>query len=198
MGNYFEGNLFIVLKKDIPKELKDALIQLSNCNEKTIPTQYAKEPCFQHERWNYPSFSFGYLAKADETDIVKYIDIEYEEYHSCENDDFELKKEYDKILEKFCAYYVEIRFCMKGYQKLGELYVDWLRPYMDLNKDFNYLGEIEDEDSTYHKKFYANEELLKQEENQRNYLCKDCPNKIDGLCDFYSICKRAYNIGKNS
>lgn len=196
MGNYFEGDLFIVLKKDIPDELKDALIQLSNWNSKEIPTKYEKEPCFQHERWDNPVFSFGYFVGPDEHGY--YLQVDYLDYQNSEKEDEDLKKEFDKMLEHFCGYYVKINFCMKGYQHLGELYVDWLRPYMNQSVEFNYLGEIEDEDSTYHKKFYANEELLKQEEDKRAYLCNDCPNKIDGLCNFFETCKRAYDLGKNS
>lgn len=189
MGNYYEGNLLIPLRKDIPDKLKNALFKISKHGNDEIPNEYIDQPCFQHERWNYPCFNFGSLLKEEDGSITTIDDIDGLNIQP-------INEIYEFIKKSFYCYYLRIDFCMKGYMQLGELYVNWLRPFMIKDKAFNYIGEIKDEDGTYHKKFYVDKDWLKQEERNRDYLCKDCPNKVYGLCDFYNICKRAYDLGK--
>lgn len=191
MGNYFQGTLTIPLRKDIPYELQLSLIKMCYWQEKCEkPKNWEHEPCFQHKRWDYPNFSYGFILQ-DETDSNSYNLLEYEGEPLC---DEEL---YPKEMWKFhIGYFFSIDFCMKEYQGLGELYVDWLRPYMDTK--FNYLGEIKDEDRTYRKKFYIDEKLVKDKIESRRYLCNGCNYFVEtDLCENYTICKRAYELGLN-
>lgn len=190
MGNYYEGTLRIPLKKNISKNLKNALIKMCYWQEEIKkPKEWENEECFKHERWDYPNFSFGFVLKENE-------DIEILEY---EGEDFNDETYYPKkFWQNLVGYYLDIRFCMKGYNQLGEKYINWLKPFMD-NKLSNYLGEIKDEDGTYKKQFFIDDTILKKEIDSRKYICNGCNNFNENfLCDNFDICKRAYNIGFNT
>lgn len=184
MGNYYEGILTIPLLKNISEDLKKALIGLSYWKE-TIekPKLWEKESCFQHERWDSPKMSFGFILKSG-----------YLEY---EGEPIEDETLYSKdFWNDLIGYYFQLNFCMKNYNNLGELYVEWLRPYV--NTEYGYLGNIHNEDQSYNKDFFINEDIFKQEIKDREYLCKSCDKFISTcLCKNYFYCCRAYNLGKN-
>ena len=174
MGNYYEGRLTFYLKKDIPEELVYDLYELSKDEIKKENLSFLKNTKWiQHERFSYPHY---YFESAVSDEGIK-----------CWN--------------------LEIDFCMKGYQlgfDLGSSIYDVLKPYIEERLyDMSYggsIGHIEDEDDTYDKIFYIDEELLEKEMERRSYICnKDCWYFRDKrLCDRYKWCERVYKLGRES
>lgn len=172
MGNYYEGHLTFYFKKDIPKDL---LLDLYKFNQREIKkeqlTVLRDTKWIQHERFNYPSY---YTYKEDSSD--SYV---------------------------FC-----VDFYMKGYllggNDLGESICDVLKPYLDEQSyDMSaggFIGRICDEDDSYDKSFYINDEFFKKEMERRSYICnKDCWYFWDKrLCDRYKWCERVYKLGRES
>ena len=176
MGNYYEGTLCFALRNDTPVEIINDLYKLSHCCDQC--KDYVKEDFemlqntkwFKHKRFNYPQYQFIKHELADR--------ITYE---------------------------LLIEFCMKGYREggddLGQDIYDTLKPYIDeLSYDLidGYIGNIYDEDGTYNRTFYVNEEKLKKRMEKRKYLCNSKCHLYhkDRLCIHYKICHRAYLIGK--
>ena len=191
MGNYYEGTLQIPLKKDIPEDLKNALIGLTACQgDKLKPLKWENEECFLHERWDYPSFEFGFILKYEDNEDIELIEFD-KSNPNLNNEDVYPKN----MLNYLYGYYLRIDFCMNGYQQLGEKYVNWLKPFMD-NSIIEYLGEIEDEDGHYKKQFFINENIFIEEMNSRKYICEGCDyfNK-DYLCENFNLCKKSYDKG---
>lgn len=178
MGNYYEGTLTFILRNDTPVEIINDLYKLSHCSDQC--EDYVKEDFkilqntkwFKHKRFNYPQYQF-----------IKH--------------DFDNRGTYELF----------IQFCMKGYidgdDDLGQDIYDTLKPYIDTTaydtSNGENLGNIHDEDGTYDKTFYADEDILKQEIKRRKYVCnQDCGGyKENCLCDRYAGCRRAYIRGLN-
>lgn len=169
MGNYYEGRMTFNLKKDLPKELLYELKILSSGSEHS--TEYFKvlkdTKWLRHERYDYP--------------------------------------EYILYIEDRC-YVFDIKFCMKGYRyegyNLGEDIYEFLKQYIDKSmydmSGGGYIGRIQDEDETYDKTFYVDYDLFYNEIERRKFLCnKDCWYfRENNLCDKYTVCERAYELGK--
>ena len=168
MGNYYEGSLRFELK-DFPGKVLRLLYFLDGRGE----SQNTSIP-------------------------EEFKDIEFLHHPNWKYATFEMYQ--DKEL-----YTLYVRFCMKGYRiefDLGQSIVDYFKPYCVIEKDnpFGYLGSVEDEDDTYFKMFYANDDAVKEEQKKRNNICNGCewynPSEVP-LCKDYSICKRAYCLGRS-
>ena len=61
------------------------------------------------------------------------------------------------------------------------------------------MGTVKDEDFTYCKDFYLDEEVLKKEKEARSPICGDCDlDKPNSLCNYYKHCLRAYTKGREN
>ena len=179
MGNYYKGALTFILQKDTPVELINDLHKLSYCSDhgedyRTEDFKILQDTkWFKHKRFKYPKYT-----------ITRY--------------DFDSRRS---------IYEIFIQFCMKGYMDddddLGQDIYDALKPYID-EYEYNdishggYIGRIYDENCTYDKTFYVNEDIRKQEMKRRKHLCNPhCHSyKENYLCDQYEACNRAYLIGQ--
>lgn len=178
MGNYYKGALTFVLKNDTPVEIVNNLHQLSYCSDhgEDYVRDYFKTlkdtKWFKHKRFNYPQYKFT---------------------------------QYDLSADR-SIYEIFIRFCMKGYMDndddLGQDIYDTLKPYIDESEyddisNGGYIGRIYDEDCTYDKTFYVNEDRLMEEMERRKHVCNPhCYSyKEKCLCDQYAACNRAYVRG---
>ena len=61
MGNYYEGELSFVLRKDLPKNLLKLLNELENKprTEIIVPEEYKSVPLFNTKDWFYNRYSFN-------------------------------------------------------------------------------------------------------------------------------------------
>lgn len=184
MGNYYEGKLMIRLKNNLNKEVESFLMWLSDGMEKIDLSDFPlfrEHVYFKKNHYEYPNFEYGIIVSEKEDEWpIPYYNI----------------KEYDIVQEDIIGKYLKIDICMKGYDAHMESFLDLIRPYVDETAP-NYVGEIHDEDGRYNKRFYLDEKALLGEIKKREYLCAGCENnKPLTLCDYYTMCKRAYNIGK--
>lgn len=215
MGNYYEGDLRFVLKKDTPEDILKDLIKISFLNDRNklsmmnISKKFLETDWLKHERCDYPNYTFNICVKENDDYSLKEVEKEVLSFLPNISEYFErLKEKNDDIYEckkrnkkEIVSYVFDISFCMKGYQYLGEYIFDYLFPYIDNSMyDMSYggcVGHIKDEDGTYDKFFFIDVNLYKKEIESRQYLCKDCklgfPNE---LCKYWERCYRAYEIGK--
>lgn len=190
MGNYYEGTLSIPLKKDIPHELRIALIEMCYWQEEMnkIPNKWKDEPIFKNDRFDRIRFEYGFVLKIDD----EFETLEYEGEDLCD------KSLYDEdFWKKLDGYFLKANFCFKGYKNVGEELVDFLKPYMDTR--FNYLGNIKDEDGYYNKDFFIDDTEFKKEQEKRLKVCEGCEDRKETcFCENYYLCERAYLRGVNS
>lgn len=178
MGNYYEGEMVFILRHDTPTEILDDLRILAE--HRMLFNDYSedafrilpKTKWFKHERFYYPNYYFQTYSR----------------------------------MHGNTGYIFKAVFCMKGYiidrDDLGQDIYDTLKPYIDTTayniSNGENLGRIYDEDDTYNRTFYADENKVRQEMEKRKYLCNSkCHiwNKND-LCINYKICHRAYLLGQ--
>lgn len=170
MGNYYEGNMTFVLKKDLPEDLLHELETLSGAkysreNFKVLEnTKWIK-----HEQYDYPIYDL-------------YVEKEYYVFDIC------------FCMKKYC--YDEYDLGQDIYDFLKQ-YID--ESEYDMS-DGGYIGRIHDEDDTYDKSFYIDYTAFNKELERRKYMCNnDCDYYRQGvLCDKYEVCERAYCLGKIS
>lgn len=212
MGNYYEGSLTFRFNKDVDRTLfNDMMILVNKMYDDEDVSDFSEQ--MRAARWlthayhNYPSFHLYELYDCDNIENIWEIGIDRE------YDDFfgDIQKEQDECylqeLRKhtFLGYCFEVRFCMKHYMwdfDLGEAIVEYFKPYVDISlyNDGNggYIGHIDDEDSTYFKTFYVDEEHHPVTK-ARLPICGGCPLEVNsGTCENFWLCERAYNLGKNS
>lgn len=169
MGNYYEGNMRFILKKDLPEDLLYELKILSSGKE--CPIEYFKvlknTKWIKHERYDYPGYNL-YLE-----DDYYVFDI-----HFCMKgyryDEYDLGQDIYEFLKQY----------------IDETYYDM--------SDGGCIGRIYDEDDTYDKTFYVDYTKFNKELEKRRHLCNsDCCYYREGvLCDKYIVCERAYCLGK--
>lgn len=133
MGNYYEGELSFVLRKDLPKNLLKLLNELENKprTEIIVPEEYKKVPLFNTKDWFYNRYSFNCF---------------YDKYS------------FNKDLESFtnfniAGYLLEITICTTEYDNLGEKLYDFFKDYLDTDLSPIYIGRIDDEDCYYSRTF---------------------------------------------
>ena len=200
MGNYFEADIVAKINNKAPKELMDKLVDMSVCY--WMHKEIKDGPFIQVS----PMFTKDNYKKWDEFEI----DYALEDKLSDEAKKFitemgvQIKDRYllTLKLEDYSiheAYILHITCCTKHYyesnveQKILDL-VEELKPYRD--HEFNYLGEIKDEDFTYRKEIYWDYEEFEQAKKDREFVCKDCNQPHENaLCEYFDGCKRAYNLG---
>lgn len=207
MGNYYEGKLTFILKKDTKKEILNDLESLMKTESITsdyenydisgFSDKLKKTDFFKHERWSWPRYELSKIYYNPEgfTLYDKYV---FTDYYESEDD-----LDFIEGLE-ICNYRFSVNFCMKMYRynrmDLGKIICNFLKPYIDLTaydmSDGGYLGKIKDEDCTYDKSFFIDTEVYKKTIKEREFLCKGCDRYIeDSLCEHYKFCKRAYDLG---
>ena len=193
MGNYYEGELTFRVNNKIPADILNEFIKYHSSEKPLKP--------------------FGNIAA---------VRVWY--YHNDLDCDILTTKINDPT--KYPEFFIEFSICSKHYTKEQtekELVFirDKLKPYKILNDDIedlspdlllsmeyielskNYIGEVKDEDHTYHKIFLWDDTVLDNVIASRKYLCNGCkfsnvPNTNTAICDRYIVCKRAYDLGSNT
>lgn len=111
MGNYYEGNIRFILKKDLPEFIIDALLFIQDKDFK-MPKKYSGIDIFNEENRN--KVNIGFSAIIDNIDNTMFID----------------KDNYNNIGDKWYAFfknYIDISlseeyFKLKGDNLLGRIY----------------------------------------------------------------------------
>lgn len=185
MGNYFQGTVIFKLKSNLGNEIESFLKWLSSGMEESNLSDFPSfkdHEYFKKKHYDYPRFEYGVVILVEGDEWLFPYDDEIKEYGFNQSD--------------ITGKYLKISVCMKGYDNHIESFMKLIRPYID-NRAANYVGEIHDEDGLYNKRFYVDEKKLVEEIKNREYLCADCEyNSPLTLCDYYTICKRAYNMGR--
>lgn len=185
MGNYYQGTITIRLKNDLTKDVEDFLKWLSGgLQEKSLNDfpLFKNHEYFKKKNYNYPIFEYGKLVKWNDEECFFSYDEDIRQYNIKTSD--------------ITGRYLKININMKAYNNQMECFLELIRPYIDESAP-NYIGEIHDEDGRYRKCFYTNENILLKEIKEREILCGNCEwNRPLTLCDSYSRCKRAYDIGR--
>jgi len=185
MGNCYQGTITIQLKDDLTKDVDDFLKWLSGgLQEKSLNDfpLFRNHEYFKKENYNYPRFEYGRIINWDDDEWLFSYDEDISQYGIKTSD--------------ITGRYLKIDINMKAYNNHMECFLELIRPYIDESAP-NYIGEIHDEDGRYDKCFYANEDILLKEIKEREFLCSNCEwNHPLTLCNSYSRCKRAYDIGR--
>ena len=197
MGNYFEGILYIDLSNKTPKNILDFLFFA----DKQYRNYYQASKDELIEKFKLES-EFSILAEIKGNCFICIYPDYYSQYSQKEidrifdNEDPEEDNEEIDDYESFPKYFLELKFCTKYFDKefVNKL-IDFFRPYKSEDSE-NYLGTIKDENFTFRKEYYWDYMEFEKEQESRQFLCKDC-KKFNGssLCEYFSICKRAYDIG---
>lgn len=124
MGNYYEGELSFVLRKDLPKNLLKLLNELENKprTEIIVPEEYKKVPLFNTKDWFYNRYSFNKVLESPTNSTIG-------------------------------GYLLEVAICTTEYDNLGEKLYDFFKDYLDTDLSPIYIGRIDDEDCYYSRTF---------------------------------------------
>lgn len=124
MGNYYEGELSFVLRKDLPKNLLKLLNELENKprTEIIVPEGYKKVPLFNTKDWFYNRYSFNKVVESSTNSTIG-------------------------------GYLLEVAICTTEYDNLGEKLYDFFKDYLDTDLSPIYIGRINDEDCYYSRTF---------------------------------------------
>lgn len=162
MGNYYEGTLYLRFNKENGDKLFADLkiLQEKHFDEKDLSVfseimRNAK--WLTHPRAFYPNFTIYRAYPLNDGEII---------YYSVPEDE-DILEEYREVMQEiksspYIGYEVSVSFCMKHYKEefdLGEAMVDFFRPYLDRSMygTDGYIGNIQDEDSTYDQDFFVAE-----------------------------------------
>lgn len=175
MGNYYEGSLKFFFK-ELPIDMCNLIKMRENYEDiEEIRKKYPDIKWLQHECAYSLSFSLEELtSEASQEEGIKY----------------------------YLNIYIRHKGLRLGFD-LAEAIVDYFKPYNYVGKynTHGYIGKIEDEDGTYCKEFWSDYTWLESEQKSREYLCNDCPYSSQwkgSLCKRYEVCKRAYDLARNS
>lgn len=124
MGNYYEGELSFVLRKDLPKNLLKLLNELENKprTEIIVPEEYKSVPLFNTKDWFYNRYSFNKVLEGSTNSTIG-------------------------------GYLLEVAICTTEYDNLGEKLYDFFKDYLDTDLSPIYIGRIDDEDCYYSRTF---------------------------------------------
>ncbi|MDO4282061.1 MAG: hypothetical protein Q4D02_00310 [Clostridia bacterium] len=205
MGNYYEGKLTFVLKKEIDDSILNDLQLLCDWNTHKLEEfseYFRKTKLSKHREAQSLGVQINYLISENENmlDEVSLIECQhYEEYAKA-------KGKMGAAITKL-GYYVVVRLNTKYYRSdgdLGEFICEYFKPFIDTQlydmTDGGYIGMVEDEDGTYKRSFYIDEKPLKEKLRSIEYLCKGCEQNIhkNYICEYVTLCKRAYDLGRKS
>lgn len=197
MGNYYEGSFFVRLN-NIPDKLRLILDGIKN-------KSYKDDFILFDENHDISCLHIEEGVLLYETDeALKENDVEFEvtedmRYFTLGYNSFKKLLEENSEVISMCeqrGYWIKVSVCKKNYNKELELFLDYIRGFID--KDINPLivGHIKDEDGYCDKDLYLNIEKFEELYNSRKFLCNGCDYcKKDSLCDNYELCKRAYDLG---
>lgn len=185
MGNYYEGDLVFRVNNKIPAGILNELVKYHSSNISFGGVASVRV-------WYYRNDLDCDVLTTKINDPTKYPEFVI--------DFFILSKHYTK--EQTEKDIISLRDKLKPYRILNE--VDDLLPSTESHElSKNYIGEVRDEDHTYHKIFLWDDTVLDNVIASRKYLCNGCkfsnvPNTNTAICDRYAVCKRAYDLGSNS
>ena len=202
MGNYFEGTLLMYLSKaKLPKELikKYEDMEKDFASDRGFSVEIStnrlndvEDDDFNSEEEKQEYIEF--LNHAIVIDVRLSTNTKYYIDRDVERKLLECIKE----LKPYVATYEEF---IKDFVLLGDFdsEVEVKKEFPEENYALGYLGTIKDEDHTYHKSFYLDEEVLRKEKEARAVICERCKKDMpDTLCDDYKFCFRAYTKGIES
>lgn len=134
MGMYTELVMGFKLKKDTPKDVIDILFYMLDTSDATKKPDLPNHELFKTSRWDFlfncSSYYFGF---SDSHSIIKFDDISK-------------------------TYIVNIRSSIENYDNKIELFVDWIRPYIESGSGANELiGYSLYEEDEEPKLYYLNE-----------------------------------------
>ena len=198
MGNYYTGDIIARINNKVPKELMDRLIDMSNEPNNGFHIDIIPELTEINDRKLYEYKIDSLLddlpekTKEKAKKFTKGLGILLENNY----DTMSLKLE-DYSIHK--GYIIDIGCCTKYYfaegieEKIFSI-IEELKPYRD-DKD-NYLGRIKDEDFTYEKDLFWDYKEFEKTKRDREFVCRGCDKPHENaLCDYFNICKRAYDKG---
>jgi len=194
MGNYYTGDIIARINNKVPKELMDKLIDMSNKPSNEFRIHIIPELTEINDRKWY-EYEIDFILSDDLSEeakeFVKGLGFSLENH-----DDIFSKLEDYSIHE---GYIINIRCCTKRYfvegieEKILSL-IEELKPYRD--DKANYLGRIKDEDFTYEKNLFWDYKEFERTKKDREFVCRGCDKPHENaLCDYFNICKRAYDKG---
>lgn len=195
MGNYYEGSFYVKLKQ-IPKTLEEIIVGINNGKF------HDSHPLFNSEH-NYTNLGIEsgvilYLKdfameKFDYkvSDEARFLDLSFESYNELLTEDNDILKDYDKK-----GFYIRASVNTKRYNQELELFLDYIKDYLDKDSNPLVVGHIEDEDGYCKKDLVIDEEKFQQILNSQDYLCSGCEYRMKHcFCENYNLCKRAYDLG---
>lgn len=183
MGNYYEGEIFICLKKELPENYIKLFCAMSRND--AIPSEFYEEDFFKTEGWDSLKYYFGYWY-IRESDNNRSIYVLYDGDQS----------EYSGLFLK--GFFINVSICQKQYENYMELFIKFVKPYMHCDTP-NSLGVVKDEDGTYGKHFFVDNKEFEKEVKRRLPICGDCSMFLpEYLCPEYGLCFEAFHRGKNS
>ena len=150
MGNYYEGNIRFILKKDLPEFIIDALLFIQDKDFK-MPKKYSGIDIFNAENRNKVNIDFS--AIIDDMDNTLFIDKDNYKY---------ITNTYEN---QIIGYDLFVSIILKGkdnYNNIGDKWYDFFKNYIDISlseeyfklKGDNLLGRVYDEDCTYDKCYF--------------------------------------------
>ena len=171
MGNYYEGELTFRVNNKIPADILNEFIKDHDPERLFGFTATARV-------WYYRNDLDCDVLTTKINDPTKYPEF-FIEFYIC-------SKHYTKQTEKDI---ISLRDKLKPYRILNE--IDDLSPSIE-NRELsaNYIGEVRDEDHTYHKIFLWDDTVLDNIIASRKYLCNDCkfsnvPNTNNDICGIF-------------
>ncbi len=195
MGNYYTGDIVARINNKAPKEIMDKLIYMSYeppCNGlhiDIIPELTEINGRKWHEYKINSTLSDDLSEEAKE--FAKGLGFSLGDYYA------EFSKLEDYSIHE--GYIIDIRCSTKHYFAEGieeEILnlIEELKPYRE--DENNYLGRIEDENSTYRKDLFWDYKEFEITKKDREFVCRGCDKPHENtLCDYFDICKRAYDKG---
>lgn len=153
MGNYYEGNIRFILRKDLPEFIMDALLFIQDKDFK-MPKKYSGIDIFNEENRNKVNIDFS--AIIDNIDNTMFID----------------KDNYKYIINTYknqiVGYELFVSVILNGKNNYNDLIDKWysfFKDYIDISlskecftvkNDNILLGEVHDEDGTYDRYYLLN------------------------------------------
>lgn len=212
MGNYYKGEIILNIKNNIPKDIKNFLINLYILKETNLPYEKMlklKNCLTKNEDLEniVNNCSFNILIDFQENVNVEQYDFNtLETIISYENMEEYLEKElyeiltFDKIstlLNSKNNFRLIINYSNKGYNNEIEFIINMFKPYLIENHE-NFLGRIYDEDGLKDDYFYLDYDVFLKNKKNCDYICNNCINRPEkSLCYLFKYCERAYNLGFN-
>ena len=198
MGNYYEGSFYVRMKK-IPDTLKSIIEGIKEGNFKDEHSLFDSEHDYTRLFIEtgivlYLNDSAAKNLEYEISDETRFLDLSFESYNELLEEDKDFLENYD-----IKGYYIRVGVNMKGYKQELELFLDYIKSYIDEDMNPLVVGHIQDEDGYCDRDIVLNEQKFQEVLNSYDYLCSDCNNRLEHcFCPYYNLCKRAYDLGANN